>query len=337
MTKVKEFGVCFENLDAKGFIASAQLAQDLGFGSFWIPEDYFYRGAFSLASAMACHTTSLKIGIGVLNPYTRHPALTAMELGALDDVSNGRAQLGLGASVKFWIEDQLKIPYTKPSRAIRESVEIIRRVFRGEKVSYDGQIFRTADVRFHFTPTRAEVPIYLGVMGPRKLALAGEIADGVLLGGMVSPAYARYAVEQIHRGAARAGRNLEGFTIGAYMAISVSEDEKAAREAVKPMLAGMTMLMSNYPEHPLFTCGGLPQAQVKRIATAFMKGDPFADLITDDMIDAFAIAGSPQRCRENLAKVIDAGITVPIAFELPGVSAEKTIRDVHTHLLSHFL
>ena len=121
------------------------------------------------------------------------------------------------------------------------------------------------------------------------------------------------------------------------MAVSVSEDEKAAREAVKPMLAGMTMLMSSYPEHPLFTCGGLPPDQVKRIAATVAKGEAFTELITDDMIDAFAIAGSPERCRENLAKVIDAGVTVPIAFELPGVSAEKTIRGVHTHLLPYFL
>ena len=337
MAKVKEFGVCLQNLDAKGFVASAKLAEELSFGSFWVPEDYFYPGAFSLASAIASHTSSLKVGIGVLNPYTRHPVLTAMELGALDDISGGRALLGLGTSVQFWIEHQLKIPYTKPIRAIRESVEIIRQVFRGEKVSYNGQIFQTADVHFHFHPVRAEVPIHLGVMGPKKLALAGEIADGVLLGGMVSPAYTRYAVEQVRRGAARVGRKLDEFTVGAYMAISIAEDEKAAREAVKPMLAGMTTLMSDYPEHPLFAYGGLAPEEVRRIASAFIKGEPPTDLVTEEMIDTFAIAGSPEHCREALAQLIEAGITVPIAFELPDLSAEKLIRDVHTHLLPYFL
>jgi 5,10-methylenetetrahydromethanopterin reductase len=85
MGRVKEFGTGCENLDAKGFVACARLAEELGFGTFWVPEDYFYRGAFTLASAIASHTTSLRVGIGVLNPYTRHPVLTAMEFGALLD------------------------------------------------------------------------------------------------------------------------------------------------------------------------------------------------------------------------------------------------------------
>jgi 5,10-methylenetetrahydromethanopterin reductase len=337
MGKVKEFGICFENLDAKRFIASARLAEELGFGTFWVPEDYFCRGAFAITAAVATQTTSLKVGIGVLNPYTRHPALTAMEFGALDDVAGGRALLGVGASVRLWIEHQLKIPYKRQTRAIRESVEIIRQLFRGEKGSYSGQIFQTTDAHFQFRPTRPEVPIHLGVMGPKKLALAGEIADGVLLGGLVSPAYARYAVEQVRLGAARVGRKLDDFTIGAYLALSVSEDEKAAREAVKPMIAGVTMLMSDYPEHPLFTCGGMSPQEVKRIATAVMQGESPAHLVTEEMIDTFAIAGNPEHCREALTQVIEAGVTVPVAFELPGISPEKLIRDVHEHLMPSFL
>jgi 5,10-methylenetetrahydromethanopterin reductase len=337
MAKVKEFGVCFQNLDARGFISSARLAETLGFSTFWVPEDYFYRGAFSLASAIAAQTTSLKVGIGVLNPYTRHPALTAMELGALDDVSDGRALLGLGASVKFWIEHQLKIPYTRPTQAIRESVEIIRRVFRGEKVSYDGQVFQTTEVRFNFQPTRAHLPIHLGVMGPKKLALAGEIADGVLLGALVSPAYARYAVEQVRLGATRVGRSLDEFPIGAFLAISVSEDEKTAREAVKPLITGMILLMSNFPGHPVFTYGGIPAETVQRFATAAAEGRFPVHLVTEEMIDALAIAGSPEHCREGLARIVEAGVTVPIALEIPGVSPEKVLHDVHTHLMPYVL
>lgn len=339
MTKVNEFGICLQNLSAKEFIANARLAEELGFGTFWVPEDYFYRGAFALASAIASHTTSLKVGIGVLNPYTRHPLLTAMELGALDDVSNGRALLGLGASVPLWIEQQLKIPYTRPIRAIRESVEIIRQIFRGETVNYQGQVFQTADARFHFQPPRAKVPIHLGVMGPKKLELAGEIADGVLLGALASPAYVRYAVEQVCRGAARVGRKLDSFTVGAFLAIAIAENENEAREAIKPLVAGMIALMGNYSDHPVFSYGGLSQEQVQRFVAAFARGDiPAAlALVTDQMIDTLAVAGTPEHCRERLARVIEAGVRVPIAFEVPGVSPEKTIRDVQTHLMPYFL
>ncbi len=103
------------------------------------------------------------------------------------------------------------------------------------------------------------------------------------------------------------------------------------------MIAGVTTLMSDYPEHPLFTCGGMSPQEAKRIAAAVAKGEPPAHVVTEEMIDTFAIAGNPEHCREALTKVIDAGVTVPIAFELPGVSPEKLIRDVHVHLMPSFL
>ena len=105
MAPIKEFGIGCENLNARRFVACARLAEELGFGSFWVPEDYFFRGAFTLAAAIASQTTKLRVGIGVVNPYTRHPVLTAMEFGALEEISGGRTMLGLGASVKFWIEE----------------------------------------------------------------------------------------------------------------------------------------------------------------------------------------------------------------------------------------
>jgi 5,10-methylenetetrahydromethanopterin reductase len=339
MGRVKEFAVCFQNLSARAFVETAQLAEALGFGTFWVPEDYFYRGAFSLASAVASHTASLNVGIGVLNPYTRHPILTAMEFGALDEIAGGRALLGLGASTPYWIEQQLAIPYTRPTRALRESVELLRQVFRGEPVNYRGQLFRTADVRFNFRPARADIPVHLGVMGPRKLALAGEVADGVILGAAVSPAYVRFAVEHIRRGAARVGRSLDHFSLATNLAVSVAGDAKAAREAVKPLVAGMIAVMGNFPAHPVFTCTGLPREEVQRFVSAFSRGD-FATavgMVTEEMIDTFAIAGSPEHCRRQLAEIIEAGATVPIAFEVPGMSPATMLRDIRTHLMPHFL
>jgi 5,10-methylenetetrahydromethanopterin reductase len=337
--QVKEFAVCYQNLSAKAFVEAAQLAEALGFGTFWVPEDYFYRGAFSLASAIASHTISLKVGIGVLNPYTRHPMLTAMEFAALDEIANGRAVLGLGASTPYWIEQQLAIPYTQPTHALRESVELLRQVFHGEPVNYRGQVFRTTEVRFNFRPTRTNIPIHLGVMGPRKLALAGEIADGVILGAAVSPAYVRFAVERIRRGAERVGRSLEHFSLAANLAISVADDAKAAREAAKPLVAGMIAIMGNFPAHPVFTCTGLLQEEVQRFVAAFSRGDfaTAASMVTEEMIDTFAIAGSPEHCRKQLGRIIEAGVTVPVAFEIPGVSPATMLRDIQTHLMPYFL
>src|SRR5579863_7556030 len=148
MKKVREFGVAFESQSAKDYIAAARLAEQLGFGTFWVPEDPVFPGAFATAAAVAANTTKIKVGIGVLNPWTRHPVQTAMELAALDDVSEGRAVLGLGAGVKLWIEDQLGISYTRPAIALRETIEIVNGLLRGDQPTYgQGMALTLRDVR----------------------------------------------------------------------------------------------------------------------------------------------------------------------------------------------
>lgn len=334
MGNVKEFGVGAENLGAKDLIAIARLAERLGFGTYWIPEDPFYPGAFTLASAIASHAQSLRIGIGVVNPYTRHPVLTAMELGALEAVSGARTVLALGASLKSFIEGRFNIPYTKPNQSLRESVDIIRRLFRGEHLSYNGQVFRTSDVSLNFKPPRSNVPIYLGVVGPQNLELAGEIADGLLLSIMASPAYVQYAMEHVRVGAKRAGRTLEQFEIGAYFLVSISEEASAAREGLKPAIATLISLIG---ESPLFTCAGLESGEIKKFIATFAGGEVPVNLVEDWMIDTFAIAGTPEHCRRVLARLVDAGVTHPVAFDVFGESAERTLRDVERHLMPFFL
>src|ERR1051326_7960979 len=169
MPKVKQFGLGFETVDARRQIACARRGEELGFGTFWVPEDYFFRGAFALTGAIAASTARIRIGLGVVNPYTRHPAVTAMEFASLTEVAGERTVLGLGASVRFWIETQMGIPYRMPTLAMREAVELVRRLFRGEAVSVEGKLFRTEAAKLSFAPPRAEIPIHLGVIGPKNL------------------------------------------------------------------------------------------------------------------------------------------------------------------------
>src|SRR5215813_7052438 len=192
MNKVREFGIGIESAHARDYVEHAKLAEELGFGTCWIPED-LYRGAFTLASAIASATRSLRIGLGVLNPYVRHPATIAMELGALEEISKGRTVLGIGAGLRTWVEGQLGIPYAKPAAAMRETIEIVRALFAGGDVTYAGKVFKISNLNLHFGPPRAQVPTFLGVLGPKNLEMAGQIADGLILSVMTSPAYTRYA------------------------------------------------------------------------------------------------------------------------------------------------
>ncbi|MGC2756089.1 LLM class flavin-dependent oxidoreductase, partial [Candidatus Binatus sp.] len=242
MAKVREFGVGVENLHSREFVVQAKRAEDAGFGTFWVPEDPFYRGAFTVASAIACGTSKIKIGLGIVNPYLRHPALTAMEFAALDELADGRAILGIGAGLKDWIEGRLKIPYKMPTSAMRETVEIVRRFFRGEELSFAGRVFNAERVKLSFKPARSEIPIYLGILGPKNCELTGEVADGLLLSIMSSPAYVRFALEHARQGLKKSGRSESNFNVAAYIFSSISEDERAARDRLRPIVATMVSL-----------------------------------------------------------------------------------------------
>ena len=331
-----EFGVGFENAEARRQIEYARMAEGLGFAACWVPEDYFFRGAFTIAAAMACSTSRIRIGLGVVNPFTRHPALIAMEFAALCELAPSRTALGIGAGVKGWM-DQMHVGSETPGLAIREAVELIRRVLRGEKVTYRGKIFHTEEVGLSFKAPPSEVPIYLGVLGPKNLAMAGRIADGVILSAMTSPAYARFAAENIRKGTAAAGRSGD-IRIGSFVLASISEHETEAREAIKPLLAALISLMgATQPDCPLFAAAKLDPDEARRFAEVHKTGEMPVRLVTDAIIDTFAIAGSPDRCREGLKQLVQAGVTHPIFFEIPGVPAEKTIQSVHRHLMPHFL
>src|SRR6185369_11632432 len=147
----------------------ARAAERAGLGSVWIMEDYFRPGAYALATAAAAVSERSVIGIGVVNPYTRHPALVAMETATLAAIAPGRVVLGLGSSNRHWIEHQMGIPFKTPLQGLRES---------GEIVTYAGELFAVNNVALEAPPS-TQVPIMLGVKGPRALALAAEVTDGV--------------------------------------------------------------------------------------------------------------------------------------------------------------
>ena len=331
-----EFGLALETSTATEILRCARLAETAGFGSVWVLEDPFFRGAFSLATAVACQTESLRVGISVVNPYTRHPGLIAMEFGTLDEISGGRAVLGIGAGVRFWIKDQLHLRWERPGQAIREAVDVMRCLLRGEQVTYSGEMFRLTDAALHFSPARSNPPIHLGVTGPKNLQMAGAIADGVILSTMSSPEYVRFAREQVRWGAERAGRTLDGFEVSAILPISISEDEKEAREAVKPLLAVLLGIGAFAATSPILRCVDFPESLLRQFTERFMQGEIPVDLVNDRVIDSFAIAGSPAHCRKKMAEFVVAGVEVPIAMEIPGTSPEQTIAALKRYLVPEF-
>ena len=182
----KTFGVGFRGeIEINKCIQDAAVAEQLGYCDCWISEDYYHGGAFSMATACAAETKKIKLGIGVLNPFTRHPALIAMEAAAINAYSNGRFMVGLGASNAVWIEQQMGIPFQKVLPMLRETITIMRKMFKGDTVNFNGNMFHVSNVHLS-VPVDNPIPIVLGVKSENMLRLAAEQADGVLLSAGVS-------------------------------------------------------------------------------------------------------------------------------------------------------
>jgi 5,10-methylenetetrahydromethanopterin reductase len=264
-------------------------------------EDYYHPGAYALAGAAAAVTERLVIGLGVVNPYTRHPALVAMETAALAGLAPGRVVLGLGSSNRRWIEAQMAIPFEAPLRGLSEGVAIVRRLLDGERVSYTGEVFSVTDVALE-TPPTGRVPILLGVKGPKALALAGRIADGVHCSILASPAHVR-------RVRATTGAR-PGFAVIAYVPLAVSDDRAEARAWMRPLLARYLGALHG---QSILEDAGLTAARTEPFRDALVARRPASELVSDELMDAVAIAGTPADCRTAMARWAGAGLDGLIA------------------------
>jgi 5,10-methylenetetrahydromethanopterin reductase len=301
----------------------ARAAERAGLGSLWIIEDYFDPGAYALAAAAAAVTDRAVIGLGVVNPYTRHPALIAMETAALAGVARGRVVLGLGSSNRRWIEQQMAIPFKTPLRGLREGVEIVRQLLGGQRVTYTGEVFSVHDVALAAPPS-APVPILLGVKGPRALTLAAEIGDGVHCSILASPAHVRRVR------AATSARPRAEFAVISYVPVAVSDDRDEARIWVRPLIAHYLGLLHG---QTILQDVGLDAARTQPFREAVLAGRTPVDLVTDDMIDAFAIAGTPGECRAALARWAEAGLDAAVAVVPPRADLVRQMERIGKELV----
>lgn len=291
----------------------ARRAEAAGIEEIWVSEDYFERGAFVLAAATAAVTSRPTIGIGVVNPWTRHPLLTAMEFAALDELAAGRAALGLGASNPVWMQERAGIRFTHPLEAIDESVQIIRAALGGRRVAHAGRHF-AVDAQLSFEPGRADPPIYIGAKGPRALALAAQVADGVLLSLLSAPAYLSWARHQLP----------PQQTVSAYVLAACQADRGEARDSVRATLA---FYLGVHGDHAITRVPGLEAEQCAVFRAGWVQGRPAEHLVTDQIIDTFAIAGDPTDCARGLEQLRATGLDCAILRD-PGDSGVEGLLDL---------
>lgn len=289
-----------------------RFAEEAGFESLWVTERYFHEETFSLLGFLAAATQRLKLGVGVVNPYTRHPALVAMASATLDRLSGGRFLLGLGRSEKSVVQDKLGIPYGTARAVLEEAAVTIRRLLAGERVTTASRHFRLNGVRLAILPVQPQLPIYLAAIGPKGLQLAGAVADGVLLNAYVPPAYVRYAVAEVRQAATAAGRDAGALDIACMLVVRLTDDPASLRPTLKQRL--VRLLDEPHVGEILLEKGGFDPGLLGPLrATIRQEGEQAATrFISDDMVEAFYVVGPAAHCRERIAAYRQAGVTLPL-------------------------
>lgn len=285
-----------------------RIAEDLGYDSLWVTERYFHEETFSLLGFLAAATDRLRLGVGVVNPYTRHLALLAMGAATLDRISGGRLMLGMGRSERFVIQDRLGIPYTRPRDTLEASITHIRDLLAGERLATDDAHVHLHNVGLALQPVQTPPPLYVAAIGPKALQLAGRVADGVVLNAYVPTAYVRYAVAEIHAAARAVGRDPHTIDIACMLVVRLADDPSSMWTSLKERL--VRLLAEAYVGEILLEQGGFDPGILPSLRQrAAAQGEAAAvDLISDAMVEAFFLVGPADRCRARIAEYQAAGV-----------------------------
>lgn len=308
----------------------ARLAEELGFDCLWYADERFYRETYTGLAVCALSTSRIYLGTAVTDPYTRHPALTAVGIASLDELSVGRAILGYAAGASGF--RNLGLHPSRSTVALREGIYIIRRLLAGEEVTYEGEVISIWDASMKFQ-TRPELPIYLAAYGPHNMRLAGEVADGVIIPHCASPRIFTPQLELVRQGQETSGRSI-GPEVVVRLDVSVSHNRAAALFQAKVRL--VRILWSQYPNIGYLDSHGLemPNELDRRLRGAgpFPGGHdlsvfrPFADAIPDEFVFPISLAGTPAEVARQAKLVIDAGADHIMAYLL--VPEGETIESV---------
>jgi 5,10-methylenetetrahydromethanopterin reductase len=293
----------------------AQRAEAAGFDRFGVSDWRFYQDCFVVMTACLQATTRLQLESLVTDPYVRHPSLTAAALATMDELAPGRVIMGIGGGIEqpaFWGETR---PH--PVQAVRETVQICRQLWRGEKVDFDGRVMRLHDASLHFVAPRPDLPVLIAARGKRMLSLAGELADIVHLASFfVNVGHHRENLAAVRHGAQIANRPIGSFEVDISMPCSISDDRDAARDAARrPAAQGIlwTAAAERYSRDRADWVRPaqfrVPEEVVQALSTRWdfwtqpQLPPELGKLITDDILDDFALAGTAEECAARLRQI----------------------------------
>jgi len=297
----------------------AKYAEERGFEAVWQAESRLVRDAIVPMAAFAAVTDRIKVGSGVINNWTRNIGLLAATFLTLDDLAPGRIICGIGA---WWdpLARNVGIERRKPLTAMRETIEVMRRLLALERVTFHGEFHHVEGIELDVVHGRKEprdVKIMIGATGPQMMEMTGEIADGAVLNYCVPPEYNDEALEQLERGAKKAGRTLDDIDRPQLVVCSVHEDRAEAIRGAKMLL---TQYLAQQPH--IAKASGVDPAIVKQIQS--ILGWPATKeqieramhFVPDDLVLRITATGTPDEARARVMEYVKRGATCPILYPL---------------------
>jgi 5,10-methylenetetrahydromethanopterin reductase len=307
--------------DLRDGLDYVRYAEKKGFEAVWQAESRLVRDAIVPMAAYAAVTEKLRIGSGVINNWTRNIGLLAATFLTLDDLAPDRVICGLGA---WWdpLAQNVGITRRKPLTAMRETIEVMRRLLDMERVTFHGEFHQVEGIELDVVHGRREprnVQLMIGATGPKMMELAGEIADGAVLNYCVPPEYNDQAIERLKAGAKKAGRTLDDIDRPQLVVCSVDHDHDKAIDTTRELL---TQYLAQQPH--IAKASGVSMDVVAEIQS--ILGWPATHeqiqaakhLVPEDLIGRITASGTPDEARTKVQEYVDRGATCPILYPVGG-------------------
>ena len=314
------------------YIDKAQRIEGYGFDEIHVYDDLMFKPTWPILTLIGEHTDRIKVGPAIITPQIVHPCYHAGNLAELDELTNGRAVLGIARGA-FWeflgIEQQ-----RKPITMVREAIMIIRRLLAGDRTSFRGEFFTaTEELFFRFQPLRKEVPIFIGTWGPKMCQLAGEIAQGVKSDGLWNPGYVEIIKENIAIGAARVNRDPGEVEIIAGPLSSISSDRELAKATARRVLAVYLPYL-----RPMTDVAGISEEEINKVRAAAATGDfdRGAGHVSDLSISRCSVTGTPDDVIPQIEAMIAAGVNHVAFGHCLGPDFDEALDLLGREVLPHF-
>lgn len=307
--------------DLRDGLDYVKYAEQKGFEAVWQAESRLVRDAIVPMAAYAAVTEKIKVGSGVINNWTRNIGLLAATYLTLDDLAPGRIICGIGA---WWdpLAKNVGIDRKKPLTAMKETVQIMRRLLNLERVTFDGEFIHVKDIELDVVHGRREprnVPIMIGATGDLMMELTGEIADGAVLNYCVAPEYNDKALELLDKGAKKGGRSVADLDRPQLIVCSVDEDHDKAIEATKMLLC---QYLAQQPH--IAKASGVSDEVVHEIQSTLgwpatrEQINQAKHFVPDFLVEKITASGTPSEARAKVEEYNKRGCTCPILYSAGG-------------------